>query len=718
MQTTNRSTLSQIVGLANSSTRAIILKVTVIAASVLTLYFQDLIIIFSDALQDEATSHILVIPLLFLYFIYRKRKMLHAVIPHENTAQPRSIRDFSTLSGVLLSATAVLLYGYGSYTFTPLEYHLATLPVFAAGLILIFFNPQTLRQAAFPIAFLLFLTPPPSEVLYKLGSTLSVVSSEASNAAVSLLGIKSTISNEFGNPSIIVTRPDHTTAGFTVGIACSGIYGLIGFFVFAAFVAYITRDKAWKKATIFLLGLPIVYLLNIIRITTILLIGYQYGEQLALQAFHLLGGWTLIFLGTIILLAVTEKAFKMRIFTRKLLPNPCPRCNLSTTTPTEGFCTNCGKLLKYPHIPITRNDIAKITALMLVVALLLSIQAPVFALTRGPAQIIIETPQGEQGNTEILPQMPVHTLEFVARDTEFEKAAEENASLVYAYVNEQTRETVWVSVEVASTLTSLHDWETCLISWPPTQGYQPSVTQLDLRDAQILENPPIIARYFAFEYIKYNQTQVVLYWFETSIFNVSGTVQQSYVKISLITYPVTRQNITDAENRLMPFAVAIANYWQPMKTWAQITVFLSRNSGLLSTTTTILLATVVFLRIRTMRTWRTQNNKTHQKLSQSDKQIIDAIHRKEKAISLTFQDIAETQQESTKQELYDKLAQFSKAGLVSEQIFNQQDEPIRTWKTELHNSPTLAWKLGKVKRILSLHVRRPPLSSSALETSN
>jgi hypothetical protein len=204
--------------------------------------------------------------------------------------------------------------------------------------------------------------------------------------------------------------------------------------------------------------------------------------------------------------------------------------------------------------------------------------------------------------------MPLYTLEFVARDSQFEKEAEQNASLVYAYINDQRGETVWVAVEVASTRTSLHRWEVCLISMPQTQGYQPSATQLDLRDVQILQNPPIIARYFAFEYIKYDQTQVVLYWFEISIFNVSGTFQQSYVKISLITYPNTRQNITDAESRLMPFAVAIANHWQPMKTWTQIMVFLSQNSGVLATTTTILLVTAIFLRIRKMRTWKTQSN--------------------------------------------------------------------------------------------------------------
>jgi len=87
------------------------------------------------------------------------------------------------------------------------------------------------------------------------------------------------------------------------------------------------------------------------------------------------------------------------------------------------------------------------------------------------------------------------------------------------------------------------------------------VTQLDLRDVQILENPPILARYFAFQYTKYPETQVVLYWFETSIFMTNNTAEQKHVKISLIAYPDTPQEIAEAENQLLPFARAIVNYW-------------------------------------------------------------------------------------------------------------------------------------------------------------
>ncbi len=80
-------------------------------------------------------------------------------------------KNFAVIVGILLCAIAVLAYWFGSYTFTPLEYHMLTLPILASGLILILFGSQTLKQLAFPIVFLFFLTPPPTEILYSVGST-------------------------------------------------------------------------------------------------------------------------------------------------------------------------------------------------------------------------------------------------------------------------------------------------------------------------------------------------------------------------------------------------------------------------------------------------------------------------------------------------------------------------------------------------------------------
>jgi exosortase len=660
------------------------LKFSLIAVVIVAVYFQDLSIVFNSALHDEATFHILAIPFLFAYLLYRKRKMISATTNQKNPNTIARTRHIPTLIGSLLSATALILYWYGSYTFTPLEYHMFTLPFFTAGLVLILFNVQTLKQLLFPIAFLIFLAPPPVEILYSVGSSLSVLSSEASNALANLFGVSSSISNAYGNPILTITRPDQSIINFTVDVACSGIYSLIGFVIFAVFIAYITRSKIQNKLAILIMGVPLIITLNIIRITTILAIGYHYGEQLALQVFHTVGATVLMFLGTLLLLGITEKLIK-----KPKPQQPCPNCNPTTPNTTDESCPNCGKLLRIPKTKLRRNDLAKIATIATIVGLLLLIQAPVFALTEGPAQVIIQTPTGEQGNTEILPQMPNYSIQYVYRDKNFEQISDQDASLIYAYTStDKAKPTVWVGIEVAPTISSLHRWEVCLITWPLSQGNQLTVTQIDLRDTQTLSNPPITARYFAFQYQSTNSTQLVLYWYETSTFTVNGTSQQKHVKISLITYPKTPEQVPEAETQLLPFATAINNYWQPIKAWTQISLAISQNGLTLSTATTALIAaTIVYWQIL-----NTQKKHSLQilygKLPEQDQQLLDAIRITQKTGNPTTTNIATQLQQLTKtntppEQLQQKLEETANTGLITKTITNNNDEPTTTWKTQL-----------------------------------
>ena len=669
-------------------------KIATVIAATITLFSQDLTIIFNDALQSETTSHILAIPFIFAYLIYRKRKMLRAVIPLDTQNQPKHTKHLPTIAGILLSTTAILLYWYGSYTFTPLEYHILALPIFTAGLTLIMFNHQTLRQLAFPIAFLILLMPPPSDILYGLGATLSVISAEASNTIINALGIHSTLSSEYGNPVIHVQTADGATIPFAVNIACSGVYSLIGFLIFAVFIAYIIRDKPWKKATIFPIGLLLIYLLNIARITIILLIGYRYGEETALQIFHLLGGWVLIFLGTIILLITLEKILKTRISIKSTASTQCPQCNPKPSKHPQNFCLTCARLLRYSKVKLKRWDIAKIAATALTVALLLSIQAPVFALTQGPAEIIIQAPTGEQATTQILPQIQEYTLKFVYRDRNFERKAKQDASLVYAYIpNNKTKDTIWITLEIASTISSLHRWEVCLITWRLAHGYQPKVTPLDSRDIQILENPPIIARYFAFQYIKTNQTQVVLYWYERSAFQTNTTSEQKHVKISTIAYLNSPENIPQIEDQLATIARAIAQYWQPIKTWTQIAILISQSGDKLTAITTGLLILVVAIFVLERKKERKVNANAYQKLSKPNKEIINIIHETEKTTTPTLNNIAITHRNTTrkpinKEKLLHTLTEIEQTGIIKSEVANKEDEPIQIWKTTMSFAKT------------------------------
>jgi exosortase len=675
-------TMQQFAAFLNTSNLALGLKLSTLFAAVLVFYFQDLNLIFTDALNNEATSYLLVIPFLLVYLVFRKRKMLRASI---SDAQGQGSKSrLGMMGGILLCTTAVLLYWYSSSTFTPLDYHILTLPVFVSGLILILFNPQTLRQAAFPVLFLFLLVPAPSEIFYGFGSALAVVSTEVSNAIVHSVGIPSAISSDYGIPAITITRPDGTTVPFTVSVACSGIYSLIGFFVFAAFIAFIVRDKTWKKLAIFAIGLPLVYSLNIIRITGILLIGYQWGEQLALDIFHLLGGWVLIFIGTFILLTISEKAFKTQIFTHKETNITCPTCNPNPTAQQETYCNDCGRLLKYPKIKLNKLDTAKVVAVILAVTLLVAIQAPVFALTKGPAQILIQTPQGEQGNTQMFPQFPGYDLQFFIRDTAFEQISGQNLSLMYVYSpQDQSRETVWLGVEIADSMTPLHRWEICLINSPQTHNYQSSATQLDLRDIDILQNPPVTARYFAWNDTKENQIELVLYWYETTVFTINNASQQKHVKISLITYP---ENVSASEASLLPMAEAIAQYWEPIRTWNTLALFLSHNALILAATMAVLLAAIPIFSIFKNQKQKKLNLLAFQKLSKPNQQLVEIIQKTEKSSVANLNKIGEVYQQTIGQKvrnekLQQELAGLEKTGLIKRRVISDQDSPVQGWRT-------------------------------------
>lgn len=687
----------------NQHRLAVALKFTIIAATIIVFYLQDLNLILSSSLTNESMFHILAVPFLFAYMLYRKRAIIKATLTSQSGEPNFWAKNLALFSGVLICAVSILIYWFGSYTFTPVEYHMATLPFFTAGLILILFNDQTLKQMAFPILFLIFLTPPPTEILYNIGSILSDISAHASNGIVNLVGITSTITTQYGNPMITLTRPDNTIMNFSVDIACSGVYSLIGFTLFAIFIAYITRGKLINKLALLIMGIPLIVALNIIRITIILIIGYNYGDALALQIFHAAGATVLMFIGTLILLAISEKIFK-----KPKPPQTCPNCTTQTPLKSEISCPTCGKIFKYPQIKLTRTDLIKIAAIILTVAAFFSIQAPVFALTEGPAEILVQTPTGIEPNQQNLPlpQISGFNLRFIYRDKAFEEATNQDAALAFTYSsNDPNKPTVWVSIEIAQTTGSLHRWETCLVNYPLSRGLKPSVTQLELRDVQVLENPPIMGRYFAFQRNTNNQTQVVLYWYETTTIEINGTAQQKQVKMSLIAYPQSPQDIAKAKEALLPIAKAINEYWEPIKTWTTVALAISQNGLTLAALPAALLIALVIYKGYLNSQELTALKRLYSKLPAQTQQLITAIENAQTNNNPTQHGIATeyeklTQTKPDPQWLNQKLQETQKTGLIKQKLINQNDQPKTAYRTQMSTSQN---PLTKIIHILSLN---------------
>ncbi len=286
------------------------LKFSAIVLAMLVFYFQDLKIVFTVALTNAFEYQILAIPILFSYLLYLKKDTIASGFQSRKKDTSGFRKSYNFVAGILLCAVSLLAYWYGIYTFSSTEYHMLTLPFFVAGLILVLFNTQTLKKLAFPLAFLFFLTPPPDQFINGLGSLLANLSAAASNGLANLFGMHATISSSNIGPIITLSTPSQGVLLFNVAIECSGIYSLIGFVVFAVFTTYITKSTIWSKLFFIIMGIPLVLALNIIRITILLGIGDVFGENLTLIVFHDVAGTVLIFFGVLIMLFITDKAFK------------------------------------------------------------------------------------------------------------------------------------------------------------------------------------------------------------------------------------------------------------------------------------------------------------------------------------------------------------------------------------------------------------------------
>ncbi len=211
-----------------------------------------------------------------------------------------------------------------------------------------------------------------------------------------------------------------------------------------------------------------------------------------------------------------------------------------------------------------------------------------------------------------------------------------------------------------------------------------------MRDIQILENPPIVARYFAFQYTETNQTQVVLYWREKSFFQTNTTAEEKFVKISVVAYrdEGDLETLQATEDLLATIATAIAQYWEPIKKWTQIAILASENAGRLTAIVTGLLIISVAILIYERRKERKANAYAYEKLAKSAKKVVDLVHKTERTKDPTLNNIATTQENLTgkpinKQEFLQMLTETEETGLIRNQIISKEDEPRQVWKTTI-----------------------------------
>lgn len=512
-------------------------------------YFQDFIQVSYLALADPEIQYILLVPFVAAFFFYKRRKAFSI---------PRKASLVHDLIGISLCSLALVIHVWGSYSFYPLQLHLISLPILVAGIILLTFGADTLRIVVFPTLLLFFLNPFALVFTDAFGGYL--INSVATFAA-SILRLGFPIEVSY-TPFVVLST--YTSAGqrisFELAAACSGIYSLIAMGFFAVVFLYIASGSLAKKAVFASLALFTAYMLNVIRIILLVVLGYFFGEGLAVDFFHMVGGVVILFFGALILIFVSDRILNLSLFQGKPASD-CPHCSNY-----DNICHKCGRILKLPKTRLEWKRLAIIFLFLSIIANLIFQASAVNYNKVANAENLSLDFDPQTGKTAVFSNLTGWSVQFTGR--EYEAETRLGLSYVGDYIlYRDVYDQITSILELSDAQSKFHTWEGCL-------NYQSFKINIEKRFFTTIyneRNVVVIAETFIADAPEYGLRIVVLSWFDSLNLRTNGTTSIWAAKISLLKYVYNTGNQSDtnrvetATNELLAMGKEIERSWSPYK---------------------------------------------------------------------------------------------------------------------------------------------------------
>jgi exosortase B len=216
--------------------------------------------------QDEAGAHGPIILATGGWLLWRQLNTLRA------EARPGSV----LLTGLIL-IPSLALYVFGrAYDFLTFE----AAGLYGTGLAIMhaLLGWRLMRKTWFPLLYLAFAVPPPSFLLDALTAPLKTFVSKISTTILSSLGFP------ISRQGVVLYIAQYE---LLVEDACSGMNSLVGLTAISLFYIYIMRGASWRYAALLTaFVIPIAILANIVRIMTLVLITYFFGDSVAQSFIH------------------------------------------------------------------------------------------------------------------------------------------------------------------------------------------------------------------------------------------------------------------------------------------------------------------------------------------------------------------------------------------------------------------------------------------------
>lgn len=260
---------------------SILVIVTILSG--LFLYRTAIIEVVSAALNREGSSHGFFIPFLSGFFFWTKRDVIRNIKPQY---------DFSGLPLLTLGLLPPIIK-FGTY-----HLYFMGFIFFVAGMIFTVFGRNYFKCIAFPLFFLITMTPLTGDVYIQVADYMRLMTFSGSLFIISLLEIP------FYREGWLIQLPN---ALLEVAIGCSGIRYLLSYFVFGLAYAYLFKTTLSGRITLVALTIPISITASIFRLTAIFVLTYIFGPRMSEHWPHVFISWSVFF--AVLILAISSDQF-------------------------------------------------------------------------------------------------------------------------------------------------------------------------------------------------------------------------------------------------------------------------------------------------------------------------------------------------------------------------------------------------------------------------
>jgi exosortase len=245
------------------------------------------------AATDQYAGHLLLVPVVAALILWRRRDELLAIVG------PRNPAGFVLLGGALI----LLAVAHVNRSYTA---HALSVVLAIAGVGLWLRGTRWLRQAAFPLAFLLLMLPPPRSLITVVSPPIQHFVATFSAAAMSFLQIP------VERQGFLLRLPNAT---LHVDEGCNGLRFLLVLFVIITAFAHILVPTPGRRYLLMLTAIPSAVLANAIRVTAIAVTAYLFGPQAA-------SGWIHDYIGRGIWLLTIVALLTTAVLLRKAAAPP------------------------------------------------------------------------------------------------------------------------------------------------------------------------------------------------------------------------------------------------------------------------------------------------------------------------------------------------------------------------------------------------------------